>query len=332
MNTCHDTPMHPRPRQSSISARQLAGVLGWFILSLGLTAACGAYSEQASNQIAVIYPKVREPYRSIFLSIIEGIEAQVSSTVPTYELPEGNEAQDQVINWLHNNQFNATIVLGKRGLDLFQALNQGQRLVFGGVYANPQEISDSVRTISMAPSPQQLFARLLELAPQTERINVVHDPGPNDWLLELAAIAAQSNQLELNVVKVETIREAADAYRDLLRHSTSGKDALWLLQGARFLQERSLLDMILKEAWRRNLVVFSSNPSHVPKGALFALYPDNRELGQELALAALAAEPLRGVTPIERLDTAVNVRTAEHLGIDIDKSLPDKVDMAFPNR
>ena len=306
-----------------------------FLLLFGLltqlaTGAIVQSQEGESNHIGVIYPAVRKPYRSIFLNIIQGIEAGLSDPVPVFELPEDG-GDDAVSQWLHENSFDATIVLGKRGLELFPALDKGQRLVFGAVYTNPADVSNKVRTISMAPDPARLFDHLIALAPSTKRITVIHDQQDNDWLIKLAGVAAEMRRLELNVIHSASIRDAADAYRRILREASSREDAVWLLQASRFLQERSLLDMILTEAWKRNVVVFSSNPSHVPRGALFALYPDNHELGEELALAAANPSGVLGVTPVENLNTAVNVRTAEHLGINIDRALGGDIDMAFPN-
>ena len=90
--------------------------------------------------------------------------------------------------------------------------------------------------------------------------------------------------------------------------------------------------MVLRAAWDRNLVVFSSNPSHVPKGALFALFPDNNAMGRHLAqqLRKPASASAR-LLPLEQLDTAINIRTADHLGLGLSAG-DARFDMVFPNR
>ena len=50
--------------------------------------------------------------------------------------------------------------------------------------------------------------------------------------------------------------------------------------------------MALEAAWKRRLVVFSSNPLHVKRGTLFALYPDHELMGS--ALADLAIRQIQG--------------------------------------
>jgi len=65
--------------------------------------------------------------------------------------------------------------------------------------------------------------------------------------------------------------------------------------------------------------VFSSNVSHVRRGALFALYPNNVELGRNLATSAIGMAngnpAVRGVLPLRSVLTAFNTRTASHLGL-----------------
>jgi putative ABC transport system substrate-binding protein len=90
----------------------------------------------------------------------------------------------------------------------------------------------------------------------------------------------------------------------------------------------------LKKAWKHRLVVFSSNPSLVEKGALFSLYPDNRKLGQSLAQASMAqrrGDPV-GVQPTRDLLSVLNTRTAEHLGLGLSRSQLREFDIVFPSR
>ena len=81
--------------------------------------------------------------------------------------------------------------------------------------------------------------------------------------------------------------------------------------------------------------MFSSSVNHVKRGVLFSLYPDNAELGRVLGRAALvyatsgASAPLRGVSPLKEVLLAVNTRTANHLGLNLDARRL-RFDMVFP--
>ena len=93
--------------------------------------------------------------------------------------------------------------------------------------------------------------------------------------------------------------------------------------------------MLLEKSWRSQLVLFSDNPSHVKKGVLFALYPDNAGLGRSLALMARDRvdhpEALSaGVLPLRNLFTAVNLRTAEHLGLVYSAKQQRSFNLVFP--
>jgi ABC-type uncharacterized transport system substrate-binding protein len=78
---------------------------------------------------------------------------------------------------------------------------------------------------------------------------------------------------------------------------------------------------VLRESWNSNLPLFSSNVLHVKKGALFAMVPDNVELGRTLAASAMgviAGEVRRRpLVPLRELQTAINLRTASHIGLNL---------------
>jgi len=93
-----------------------------------------------------------------------------------------------------------------------------------------------------------------------------------------------------------------------------------------------VLQMVLRAAWDRNLVVFSSNPSHVPKGALFALFPDNQAMGRHLGVVIAGRNGHSpALAPLEQLNTAINIRTADHLGLGL-SAADARFDMVFPSR
>ena len=92
---------------------------------------------------------------------------------------------------------------------------------------------------------------------------------------------------------------------------------------------------MLQESWNQGIAVFSSNSTHVRRGVLFSLYPDNVALGK--SLAGLAQGILisgdygkRGVMPLRDVQSAVNLRTAKHLGLK--PSRQQGFDTTFPEQ
>ena len=98
--------------------------------------------------------------------------------------------------------------------------------------------------------------------------------------------------------------------------------------------EGTILPLVLKESWSRSVPIFSSSFLHVKKGALFALYPNNVELGRNLANSAMGAltgeARKRGVAPLREVHIAVNLRTASHIGLNIGYQQQRGFDFVFP--
>lgn len=305
------------------------------LLRAALAALClsalGAFAEGAP--IAVLYPDVREPYSSIFRDIVGGIKRESSSKVKTYSLKKG-DSLDTIKGWLTKNSPKAVILLGNRGKYLAKQLRGDYTTVAGAAILSNKNIDNGLAGISLSPAPGRLFAKLKEIAPEVNRVTVIYHPDTNGWLIDLAKNAAAQSAVELVALPANDVREAAAIYRDVLGDQDRGRDAIWLLQGDPTLDERSLLPTILNRAWGKQSVVFSSNPSHVKRGALFSLYPDNFNMGKSLANKAehLAEGAGPSAEPLQDLLVAVNVRTAEHLNLKISRSNERDFDLVFPSR
>jgi len=317
-------------RRRTLVRRALAA-LGAATLATALPAAPALAADGAAPRIAVVYPQVREPYRAVFRAIFDGVSAETPQGVEALEIaPE--ESIDAFAARLAQQPFDAVVLLGKRGLDLSSRIEKPRQRVVGAVFAKPEDVAPGVSVTSLAPAPHMLFTKLRELAPAVKRIHVIHGADDNDWLIELARGDAAKLGYELVAQREANIRDGANAYRSLLENIRAPEEAIWLLQASPFLDENSVLQMVLRAAWDHNLVVFSSNPSHVPKGALFALFPDNNAMGRHFAQQLRKPSPATPrLLPLEQLDTAINIRTADHLGLGLNAG-DARFDMVFPNR
>jgi len=141
--------------------------------------------------------------------------------------------------------------------------------------------------------------------------------------------------LELAVFPVQDLKTALRTYNEIFASADPRKDALWLPQDSTTVEETSVLPLVLQETWNRNLVFFSSSVLHVKRGALFSLYPDNLELGRSLAnearLIAAGNTPASGIAALKNVLVAVNVRTASHLGINLELKR-QSFDLVFPEQ
>lgn len=303
-------------------------------LLLGVFPFARAAADDSSRSIAVIYPDIGEPYRSVFSTIIDGIEDQAKGRVTSIAVGANPNTQD-IAGQLRKQDVRAVIALGRNGLKVASSLDRQWGVVAGGVLSVPESEARDFAVHSLAPDPALLFARLKTLMPAAKRVMVVYDPRQNDWLIRLARDAAKAQGLEVQALEAQDLKSAVHQYREAFASADPKKDVLWLPQDSTTVEESAVLPMVLEESWGRGLVVFSSNVSHVKRGVLFSLYPDNAELGRVLGRMAQgyalsgASAPQRGVSPLKEVLLAVNTRTANHLGLNLDARRL-RFDMVFP--
>ncbi len=285
--------------------------------------------------IAVLYPDIGEPYRSVFSKIIEGIEKNADAKVTSYAIGKNFNAET-VSSELKQRNIRVIIALGRNGLHAANTLDKDIVVVAGGIISVPASDERSTTILSLAPDPALLFARLRSLAPKTQRVHVVFDPHQNDWLIKLAREAARDQNLELMTYEASDLKNAAAIYNSIFANADPRRDALWLPQDNTTVDESVVLPLVLQESWARGIPVFSSNVAHAKRGALFALYPDNIELGRNLAASAVglaSGNPgVRGVLPLRNVLTAFNTRTASHLGLTPSPAQQRSFSLLFPEQ
>ena len=309
-------------------AIRLVALAAGLLPSAPITAAA-----DVAGAIAVVYPDIAEPYRSVFAQIIDGVQAQVGGRVARFPVGASVDAQELAAS-LRRQGVRVVIALGRNGLKATSALQGDIAVVAGGVLSLPESQARGMTVHSLAPDPALLFARLKQLLPATRRVFVIHDPRYSSWLIRHAAEAARAHDLDLAAIESNDLKAAIRHYEEVLASANPRHDAVWLPQDATTVEESAVLPLVLQQAWTRGLAVFSSSVSHVRRGALFSLYPDNLALGRTLANSAIARlspgiPAPRGTRALTDVLLAVNVRTANHLGIDV-SSRRQSFDMVFP--
>lgn len=287
-----------------------------------------------AGNIAVIYPDIGEPYRSVFTQIVGGIEDKAGGRVTNFAVGANVDASE-LNNSLRRQDTRVVIALGRQGVKVATALDSNIRVVVGAVLTAPENEVRDHPVNSLSPDPALLFSRLKGMMPKARRVFAVYDPRQNAWMMRLAKEAARAQGLEFTAFEARDLRSATLAYQKIFATADSSQDALWLPHDSTTVEEGSVLPLVLEESWSRNLAVFSSNFGHVRRGVLFSLYPNNVELGRHLAGSALgflssAGNEPSGMFPLREVLMAINLRTARHLGVDT--SRPQSFDMAFPER
>ena len=315
------------PSSYAESGSRLSGLLLGAMLLLVMTLARGAEAP-----IAVVYPDIGEPYRAIFEKIVEGIEDRAGPRVVKYAVKSSADSTE-LKTALRRQDARVVIALGRQGMKAV-APDSSVAMVVGGVVTVPESEARGLSVVSLSPDPSLLFARLKALMPAAKRVFVVYDPRYNAWLMRLAKEAARAQGLELLAYEAQDLRGAMQQYQAIFAAADSRTNALWLPQDITTVEEGSVLPLVLQESWNRSLTIFSSSFGHVRRGVLFALYPDNLELGKSLAGLALGIlasgnHAGQGMMPLRDVRIAVNLRTAQHLGLDLSRQQRG-FDLVFP--
>lgn len=292
-------------------------------------AAAPALASLSQDGIAVVFPDIGEPYRKVFTEIAGGVEQQTRGKVRTVAVgPAQDPAELQAA--LRRTGVRTVIALGRQGLKTasgFDALG----VVVGGISALPDQ--DRYRGISLMPDPALLFTWLKTFVPGVKRVIVVYSPQQSQAAIRLARDAARTHGLELLALEAQDLAAAVRRYESAFAGADGRRDAVWLPQDAVTVDDATVLPLVLRESWNRNVPLFSSSILHVKKGVLFALYPDNAALGRELAVLAQAspaeAANRPGLQPLRAVRVAFNTRTASHIGLDVDLE-QHEIDAVFP--
>ncbi len=287
--------------------------------------------QHSAESIAILFPDIGEPYRKVFADIVDGIDEQAHMRVRSYRIGANQDPAELTATLKHNGT-RVVIALGRQGLNAAATVDPAMGVVIGGVVSVPD--AERQVGICLTPDPALLFAQLRSLLPTAKRVIVIYNPQQNDWLIRLAREAARGAGLELAAFEARDLAGAARLYETLLAGADAHRDALWLPQDSTTVDETTILPLVLREAWNRSVPIFSSSVLHVKKGALFALYPNNVELGRNLASLAIGMAsgelPRKGVSPLREVYAALNLRTASHIGLSLGARQQRGFDFLFP--
>ncbi|HAD10153.1 MAG TPA: hypothetical protein DCF62_11775 [Porticoccaceae bacterium] len=263
-------------------------------------------------ELLVFYPEVRKPYTKIYQDIITGIRnANPNNTVAIPIRAEEN--YETFISAVKTNKPDSIVALGSGALEIALQIAPDVPIVAGAISRS----SSTTRGISMIVDPAVVINKLLLLDNNINHIHVVTDSSNKQDQLRAAIDYAQSVNISFTVHEAKTIKAAASEYRNLLKNLGT-HDAIWLMRD-KALNDTSLLSLILETAWDRKIKVFSSNPTHVKRGALFSIYPNNTALGASLARLANDTDSQTNakfeLKLLKDIYIAGNERTLRHLGL-----------------
>lgn len=303
-----------------------------------------AYAEniknEYTNKVAIFYPEAKEPYHSIYQEIIAGCvkAANQYEQAISYEkfIITKKFNNEQIAQNLKQKHIYKVIVLGRSGWKLAKELSKFVhddstkifQVVSGALPISPNGVSG----VSLITDPAYLFDYLNQVASNVKQVHVAYSK-KSAWLIELAKSAALEKGLKLNLKYVTSTAQAIDFYQQIFDSGVSNEDAIWLPLDHISSHDKITLPLILEQAWAKEIVVFSSKPSHAKRGVLFSTYPDNFALGQHLftMVQELELQPeQKNFAALKSTLLAVNLRTAAHLGLKYSSEQQQQFKLTFP--
>lgn len=289
-------------------------------------------SSSFASCVSVFYPDVPMPYKNVIREIISGIK--LTSTAPL----EMTEVKQYLLELpkeklRENHACQVTVGLGRSGLRVAKKL--ARPVIAGAIVSQPKDLG-TVSGYSLRPSPDKVFERIRHFKPSIRSVFVVYNPENSDEVLSAAKKAGSSMGLTVNAYEASNLRAALRQYREMFEFADPEKNAIWVLQDPSTVDTNTILPFILKQAWRKKIMVISNHPSHVQHGVFFSVYPDNVSLGKklgELSSRCVTGDCGAGKAQfLTQVLTAVNKRTAARLGINVSNKKDPFIDLVFPRR
>ncbi len=287
----------------------------------------------AESNIGVIIPELRAPFKVIFDTVADGIDDGLGKRSSRLILSKDYDPKE-ITRWIENKNINAVVTLGSLGRKASAYVPSNKSIVLGALLSSPGP-TNKYPGIALTPNPKSLFVLLKRLDKERKKVIVVYNPVKSQWIVDLAKHQISAMGIRLVAYKATDIKQAATIYNEIFSNGDLDNTALWLLQDRKVVDSKVVLPFILEKAWQKKMVVFSSALSHVKKGVLFSMYPDNKSHGIQLA-KLIVSERSRASSlgnklyPTDGLKDAINFRTAEHLGLNVSRSELRKFDVVFP--
>lgn len=287
----------------------------------------------AENKVGIIVPELRAPFKVIFDSVSNGVDSGLNRRTAKLTLKKDYDPID-IQRWIQKENVNSIITLGSLGQKAAKYVPNNIPIVHGALLSNLGK-AQKFPGVALTPEPKSLFELLNRLDKTRKKVIVVYNPAKNQWVVDLAKRPAVAKGIQLVEYQATDIKQAAIIYDEILSSNDLKETALWLLQDRKVVDTKVVLPFILEKAWQKKIVVFSSAVSHVKKGVLFSMYPDNNLHGEQLA-KLISSKTWEGkkienkIYPSQGLQDAINIRTAEHLGLSLSRSDLRDFDVVFP--
>lgn len=283
-----------------------------------------AYAEQKTFTIAIVQPLNIKAYHEAVEGFLETLGRRLPHDFNTmmYESPQGlftrlQKKTEVPIDLILTVGNEATSEVSRNISDI--------PIVFTMVL-NPENVitnhENAVGASVNIPIDVQL-KMIKEILPAMEDVGIIYDPTWNAGFIEQSINAAKALNLDLLPVPVTSQKDIPNA----LKQVRNDADVLLAIVDNTVYTSGTARN-IIEYTHKNDLPFVGISEPWVKAGALWALYFDNKDIGRQAAelasriLSGNSAATLRIATP-EKVHLALNLRTAELIGVEISKKITD---------
>jgi putative ABC transport system substrate-binding protein len=304
-----------------MSSRLAALVRALLLVTLALgVATTGAVPRP---RIAIVKSSSIPPFEQATAAIVETLRrSALQPEVLTFDLDGDQEKSAEILPQLHRGTPTAIVTVGSLATTVVLGDPWDVPVLFSMVLYPAQSgfVTRPGRGVTGAsldlPLDRQ-FETIRRLLPAAKRVGVLYHPSETGTIVDTARAVAAQHGFTLTAKQVSDPGMAVGALTELMETV----EAVWTVADSHVFTPQTTSALVLA-ALRKGIPLVGLSPAQVRIGALAALSCDYGDVGTqtaELALKVLGGEHAAALTPAapRKLSLALNLRTAEHLGITI---------------
>ncbi|MBD3309368.1 hypothetical protein GF339_23425 [candidate division KSB3 bacterium] len=313
-----------------------AGQLVWAVcLALLVSVSCLAQSRPEIPTVTIVQPRNINAYQEA----VQGFLVELRQRFPTqfntiiYENPRGlyttlqqhtrSNSSPETVDLIVTVGTNATAEVSQQIRDI--------PVVFSMVL-DPQKVLGSRQDIvgaSLNIPPELQLKMIKDMLPAAKTVGIIYDPAQNADRVARYVSLADTFDLQIAAFPVSSQKEIPTALDEV----NSRADLLLGIVDSTVYTSRTT-EFIMRYTIREHLPFVGISVSYVKAGALYALVFDSYDIGRQTA--RLAAQILSGVpaseleiTTPEKITIALNLRTAEIIGVTIPNPLRKRAEIIY---
>ena len=272
----------------------------------------------------------------------EGIQESLKKSPIEWSLEnaQGNPTlAAQVAQKISGEEYDLIIALATPMAQAVASMNSSTPLLFGAVtdpvssklVNSMEDPGKNISGVIDAVPLDLVFDMLVQLVPDVQTIGVIYNGGELNSVMQVEAMKAEAKGRELHIIEA-TVSKSSEVL-GATKRLVGEVDVILLPTDNTVI---SALEAITQPAIQNQIPIIGIDVDTVRRGALAALGVDWRALGRQLG--QMAHDVLEGESPMtmpvqrpQKLYLHLNLKTAEKIGLEMNKTLLKEADKVYRN-